>query len=487
MKKYSIYILVIAITGLGACQKDKLNPVPSTDIPDFKAFETKERITSQVNGLYSVLKNGKFLGGKFAIANEVRGEDFVNEKQNNVTLQASWKMVTTGEAQEVKELWSQGYMAINNANVFMAGMAAAGNKIVGDSIGKIYTGEAKFVRGVSYFSLLQLFARPHWDGAGSKPGLILRFDGNTKLGNYAQARSTVNEVYAQIIKDLDSAEALLPKVNPGTLTAIARANAYSAIAYKTRVYLYMEQYDKVISEAAKLVSVNAPFVSPAGHALEADIQKVFTAPYFTKESLFSLPFTISPGDFPGTQTQLGFYFTPAANPYSGNGEYSLHPNGVIADSSWKPATDARRKFIFKSGTKNYWTKFPTPSPFTDYVPVIRYAEVLLNLAEAKVRQSNAVDPTAVALLSAIRHRSDAGITYATSDFASAAALLAAIIQEKHIELLGEGFRGMEITRLGIPVPMKSSTVPATAPTASAYIWPISSDELIYNKLCVDNN
>lgn len=487
MKKYVLNILAVTVIGLGACQKGLLDPVPSTDIPDFRAFETKERIASQANGLYSVMKHGKFLGGKYAIANEVRGEDFVNEKANNVTLNATWRMVPTGEAQEVKEIWSQGYITINNVNVFLTGMNAVGNQIVGDSIAKLYAGEAKFVRGVSYFSLLQLYARPHWDGAGSRPGLIIHTEGHAKIGSYARARSTVNETYAQIIRDLDSAEALLTKPAAGALTSITRANAYSAIAYKTRVYLYMEQYDKVITEAAKLVSASAPFVSPAGHALEADVQKVFAPPYSTKESIFSLPFTGSTDDFPGTQTQLGYYFTPAAKPFTGNGEYSMHPNGVIADSSWKPATDARRRFIVQSLGKNFWTKFPTPSPFTDYIPVIRYAEVLLNLAEARARQTNSVDPTAVALLSAVRHRSDATITYTVADFANVTALLAAITKEKHIELLGEGFRSMEITRLGIPFPAKSSTVPVIAPTVAQYIWPISSDELIYNKLCVDNN
>lgn len=487
MKKYCVAILALGIISLGACQKSLLDPVPSTDIPDFKAFETKARIASQANGLYSVMKHGKFLGGKFAIANEVRGEDFVNEKANNVTLNATWRMVPTGETQEVKEIWSQGYATINNVNVFLAGMDAVGNKVVGDSIAKAYAAEAKFVRGVSYFSLLQLYARPHWDGAGAKPGVILHWEAHTKIGNYARARSIVNDVYAQIIRDLDSTETILPKVAAGTTLAVTHANAYSAIAYKTRVYLYMEQYDKVIAEAAKLVSATAPFVSPGGHALEPDIQKVFTAPYTTKESIFSLPFTGSTDDFPQTQTQLGYYFTPSAAPYTGNGEYSLHANGVISDSSWKSATDARRKFILKSGTKLYWIKFPTPSPFTDYVPVIRYAEVLLNLAEARVRQTNSIDPTAVALLSAVRHRSDATITYTAADFADVAALLKTIAQEKHIELLGEGFRSMEITRLGLSFPSKSSTVPVIAPTASQYIWPISSDELIYNKLCVDNN
>lgn len=108
------------------------------------------------------------------------------------------------------------------------------------------------------------------------------------------------------------------------------------------------------------------------------------------------------------------------------------------------------------------------------------------MAEARVRQLNTVDASAVAMLSAVRHRSDASITYTTADFTNTTDLLAAIAKEKHIELLGEGFRSMEVTRLGISFPSKSSVIPIIAPTSAQYIWPISSDEIIYNKLCVDN-
>ena len=123
MKKYS-YILAILLAGMviTGCQKDLLNSLPSTNIPDENAFDNASRIASQVNGLYSVLKNGKFAGGKVIIANEIRGEDYVNLGSNNVTLNASWRMITTGESQEVKEIWSQGYMSINNANLVIAGM-----------------------------------------------------------------------------------------------------------------------------------------------------------------------------------------------------------------------------------------------------------------------------------------------------------------------------------------------------------------------------
>ncbi|MGI4884518.1 MAG: RagB/SusD family nutrient uptake outer membrane protein [Janthinobacterium lividum] len=62
-------------------------------------------------------------------------------------------------------------------------------------------------------------------------------------------------------------------------------------------------------------------------------------------------------------------------------------------------------FVAKSGTEHFLTKYPTGTPYTDKAPVIRYAEVLLNLAEARVRSTNTVDPQALLLLNAVRRQS----------------------------------------------------------------------------------
>ncbi|SHK84266.1 SusD family protein [Chitinophaga jiangningensis] len=485
MKKISIYTLLLAM-GLASCSKDDLlNPIPAGDMPDYVAFQTKDRIASLNNGLYTRLKDGRFLGGKFQIANEVRAEDYQNELSNSVTFNLTWRRGASNETQEVKEIWNYGYLTINNANLFLDGMnAGGGSKVVGDDVAKVYIGEAKFVRALSYFSLLQLYARPYWDGNGSKPGLIIYTEGNKDKGSYQKARSTVAETYTQILKDLDEAEAALPKASAGSQQSVTHANFYSVVALKMRVYLHMGQYDKVVAEGAKIVSAAAPFVSPGGHGLQADVTKVFQAPYTTNESIFSLPFTSAVGDFPGTQTQLGYYFAPNDGPYGGNGEYTMISTGIVSDAGWK-ATDARRAMVYNDGSDNYMTKFGTPSPYTDWVPVLRYAEVLLNLAEAKARLAAGVDAGALELLNVIRHRSDPTTTFVAADFATKQDLINAITKEKHIELLGEGFRGMEVTRLGLPFVARGGIV-AVDPTAAKYIYPISSDELVYNKLCVDN-
>src|SRR5207249_1679398 len=109
---------------------------------------------------------------------------------------------------------------------------------------------------------------------------------------------------------------------------------------------------------------------------------------------------------------------------TGVGEYSLNPAGIVADAGWTIA-DARRSFNATVSGKLYLnTKFNTPSPYTDWAPVIRYSEVLLNLAEALARTNAGVDARALALLNAVRQRSDPATVLAP---ATNAALIAAIL------------------------------------------------------------
>ncbi|THU37225.1 RagB/SusD family nutrient uptake outer membrane protein [Niastella caeni] len=493
-------VFVCSVTILvTACKRDSLmDTKPTSDIPDLSVYSTKEQIVNQIRALYSSFKNGQFHGGRFLIYNDIRSEEFLNEKTNGVTGLQTWNHTLTNTVAEVNGLWAQGFLAINNCNIFLDGMAEKGTAVVGDSLSKNYTAEARLIRGYAYYCLLQLYARPYWDGNGTKPGLPLRISGNKLRADYQLARSSIAEVYAQVISDLNYAEANLPKTYGSSAAELntTRVHRNTAIALKTRVYLSMQKYAEVITEANKIVTASAPFtatVTPGvAHALQPDITKVFTT-YNTTESIFSLPMTSTTGDNPGTQNQLAYYYSPASSLGGvGNGEYALNITGIIGNNIAWPATDKRRDFVKTTGTttkKYFLSKFSAPSPYTDYVPVIRYSEVLLSLAEARVRSTNSVDAQAVALLNAVRNRSDATKTFTTGDFASATDLINAILIERRIEFLGEGRRSPDLLRLGLTIPAKSSTsssVPAIAPTDKQYIWPISSTELDLNKLCEDN-
>lgn len=492
MKKIIIQAALSGAFLLGtlACNRDLLTPIPQTSVSDASSFSTTSRVQQQLLSLYAAMKDGNFYGGRYVIYGDIRGENFINETSNLVTGADVWNLNATNSATAVQTLWYAAYLCINKCNIFIDGMATGGNTVVGNDAGARYIAEAKLIRGLSYYSLLQYYARPYADGNGSKPGVPLRLNGIKGTGQSDLARSTVADVYAQVLKDLNEAEAGLPASYSVAGENTTRAHKNTAIALKTRVYLSMQRYADVVTEANKIVSATAPFNAPTGvnHRLQADIATVFTN-FTTSESIFSMPMTTTAGDFPGTQNQLAFYYQPnATNGGTGGAEYSLNPTGIIANTNWT-ATDRRRSFVRQTGTgaiaKNWLIKYKTASPYIDYVPVIRYSEVLLNLAEAKVRTASTVDAQAVALLNAVRNRSDAATTYTTASFASADALINAILLERNIEFLGEGLRNNDLVRLLQPIPAKGS-VAAKSANENGYIWPISAQELALNKLASDN-
>ncbi len=488
MKKQIKYILALSLvlTSTVSCKKDFLTPVPQTTISDATAFDTPERMLAAIRAMYSNLKSGNFYGGRYIVYGDIRGEDFINETSNLVTGADVWSLNPTGTSQNsVKNLWAQAYFTINLCNIAIEGVTAKGPTVVGATLTNNYLGEARLIRALCYYSLLQFYARPFADGNGSMPGLPLRLTAIKGPGFSDLARSTVAQTYAQIIADLNFAETNLPLTNATAELNTTRAHRNTAIALKTRVYLSMGNYANVITEANKIVAQNvAPFSATSGvlHALQPSISTVFLTTYNTTESILSMPMTSAAGDNPGTQNQLGFYFVRNGG-VLGSAEYSLNPSGIIADAGWGAADVRKTSLIFTNGSgKKFLNKYQLPSPYLDYPPIIRYSEVLLNLAEALARTNAGVDARGLALVNAVRQRSDPSWTIVAG---TQAQLIAAIMLERRIEFLGEGLRNNDLMRLLQTIPAKGS-VAAKLPSDQGYIWPISSDEMSLNHLMIDN-
>ncbi len=489
--------IILCATGLSllfaGCKKESwLNPQPTTLITDATAFSSPERILSQINGLYASMKATNYLGSWYTIISDVRTGEFHCSNMNAATGSTMYSMLPQTTTNDVNDIWVAAYAAINKINVFLDGMDNGGDAVLDATTADAYRAEARLVRGMTYYYLLQFYARPYWDGSGSKPGLPLRLTGNTGPGNYDLARSTVAETYQQVLADLDFAEQNLPNNYSSAFLNTTRAHKNTAIALKTRVYLSMGQYANVVTEANKIVPNTAPFVasSGVGNKLEANFVDIFKSPYTSNESIFSMPFTNN--DAPGSA--LSRYYLPGTGDggtatSNGAGEYSLNKiEGIYASNLWSD-TDAR-KGLTKIGTntgKAWLTKFNQASPYIDYVPVIRYSEVLLNLSEALARSSNSIDARSLALFNAVYGRANNGSSLAASGFANATAYINRIIEERRIEFVGEGIRNGDIMRLGLTIPAKSQHAIAAVPSDDpAYILPIPSNELILNKLMENN-
>ncbi len=489
---YAAGLMTLLLFFAAGCNPDEvLNPTQPTTLSDQEAFSSPSRVLLQVNGLYASLKSGQLLGGRMQVYNEVRGEDFTNRLGNGVTALFAWNYSQLSTNAEPFNAWTNAYLTINRCNVFLKGLDDNAG-VVDEALANQYRGEARFIRAVTYYFLVNLYARPYALNNGASPGLPLRLEAETGPANRDLARSTVAEVYDQIAQDLDFAEQNLPLTYATPLLNVTRAHRNSAIAFKTRVYLAMQRYDKVVEEARKIVPQTAgPFKATSGvlHELTPNVATVFAAPYTSSESIFSLPMTTN--DVPGVQNGLGHYFNRPGSGF-GNGEYYLDPGtqGILNNPAFT-ATDARRTALLVgvttgTTTLTYVRKFPL-NPFTDYPPITRYAEVLLNYAEAQARLAAGVDPLALNLLNAVRGRSAPDAVYTETSFATSADLVNAILLERRIELMGEGFRGIDITRLGLPLPAKTGVQGSVPVSSQQYIWPIPQVELDNNRLMVQND
>jgi hypothetical protein len=493
-KVSAIVFSVTLLAGMFSCQTDLLDPQPKTSLSDQVVFDTPSRVLLQVQNLYTSMKNGSFLGGRYQIYGDIRANDFINRTSNGVTGYSVWNhTLTETSINDVNNLWIFAYQAINQINVFLQGMEDNAGKFVAPvfpenfatTTALQYKAEARLLRALAYHCLLQLYARPYIDGNGARPGLPLRLKAEKGTADNDLARATVDEVYTQIIDDLNFAEQNLPLTYSTGTQRVTRAHRNTAIALKTRVYLTKGDYPSVIAEASKIVPNSGPSYKAATgvpHELSSSIANTFAPPQETAESILSFPFTAQ--NTPGTQNQLAFYYRSSSNASvnPGGGEYGLNTKGILTDTASWGKNDARRGLVYKVGNEYFLGKYPSGTPYLDNAPVIRYSEVLLSYAEALARKNGGVDAQALDLLNAVRHRSDASYTWAPADNAE---LIKDILTERRIEFLGEGLRNMDLLRLNATIPGKGA-VPDVPSSSLNYVWPIPSGELAVNQLMTRN-
>jgi hypothetical protein len=483
LKGSIILALILLISG---CTKDEwMNPAPVTSLSDLTVFDTKDRIVAQVNGMYASLKNGWHLGGRFQAYNDLRCDNFLPNSSNLVTLFATWNHSVISSTNEVQNFWNNTYQTINVVNVFLEGLTAAweSGKVTGFLTQAEYNqfkSEALAIRAICYFDLIQMYSKPYHMGNGANRGVPLRLIANKSAEGNDLAPSTVAEVYAQILQDLNDAEGMAITNYSTTTLNITRIHKNTIIAYKTRVYLHMQNWAAVGTESAKIVPASAPFTATSGVAntLASNYASIFASPNATLESVFSLPNTSD--NNAGTQNHLAHYFG------SGSGESYYLVSGPGSLYSTMDGNDARKAMMQVVAGNPYLTKFTDQSTRSDWAPVIRWSEVLLNRSEALVRAGGSVTQAAVDLLNAVRTRSLATGAYTLADFGSAAQFYDAILLERNMEFLGEGIRNLDLMRLGLTIPGKVSatfgSVGAVPSTSQSYFWPVPDSELSYNKL-----
>ncbi|MEP6262300.1 MAG: RagB/SusD family nutrient uptake outer membrane protein [Gillisia sp.] len=499
------FVFVLGVSLFTGCTEENvLDLEPYNQVSEDAAFSTPALIELSLTGMYNAAQRGDYVGqGRgypFGAASIQQGD---NRGEDVVNTQTFYQLTYTGtyDPSTLNNvfMWSDTYRLINRANIVIQGVnTAIENGVITQEVGDDYLGQAKFMRAIAHLELISHFAKPYESaGANSNLGIPYRdipftTEANIEAG-IAQGRNTVHEVYTKIISDLDDAEATLAtKAERGGTAGIVRATVEAAIAYKTRAYLHMREWQKVITEGEKILG---------DYSLTADPNDVFENGYNNTESIFSMENTAN--NNPGVNAALG-------SQYNRRALVVISPI-VWRNEFWLP-NDLRRSdelVSMRSGIP-HTNKYKDDVNYSDATPLMRYAEVLLNVAEAYARLDRLDE--ALDLLNEVRDRSLPAGAASYTAFASKEALLRAIIGERRIEFVMEGKRWQDVHRLqvdtfvdydGVPAKVANGFPPATAYTLGTpysgpygveaipysdfrFLWPIPQQEMNNNPNMVQN-
>lgn len=154
-----------------------------------------------------------------------------------------------GSSSGAKDPYSNLYNRIRGCNVVMDMLPEVSGP---DTDKEQIRGEALVLRAYYYLMLVNLYGWPYNDAVHDKNtslGVPIISKGN--ISDEAVARSTVKQVYDLITADIENAVLLLEKKK--SRSTVFRINYRSAWLLASRIYLYMEQWDKVIEYTNKLI------------------------------------------------------------------------------------------------------------------------------------------------------------------------------------------------------------------------------------------
>ncbi|AZA85162.1 RagB/SusD family nutrient uptake outer membrane protein [Chryseobacterium lactis] len=240
-------------------------------------------------------------------------------------------------------IWNAGYKSIIGCNKVILKIPEGKDAATDQLIGENY-----FLRAYVYFSLVNVFGKPYNQGT-SNPGVPLKISDDV---NDLPARATVGQIYDQVVSDLKKAEQLMT-VDKDNIYASKKA----AQALLSRVYLYMENNDKAIEYAEKVI--NSGKYSLLSNA---DLPSYATkTPETNKETIFAFKYNRD-GDYSDGWYTIGSMYANIQN--VGWGE--MYASSSYLDVINQNPQDARLKFIspkYNSPTTPvaYWVQQGTNS------------------------------------------------------------------------------------------------------------------------------
>lgn len=280
MKTKLSYLTVALAIGLGfaSCEMDYYpSDEQSSDVL------LQESSSSIMDGCYSLLKDEvEYLGWPsgnsycrhyFQLAEFPSDNICLSGKSTDPLFQAT-TYTMTDNLQNVGTLWMLGYKIIFMTNTLIENIDES------NPDEQQILGEAYFMRALMHLNLVTLFAKPYHPDERSNAGIPLR----TATQSKETKRNTVGEVYDQIVDDLIKAAALMGESRGNA----GYASHDAALGLLSRVYLYMEDYNKCIATVNTMLGGSGlGYIDPSAK-LDPSLATYFANAKTSKETLFCI-------------------------------------------------------------------------------------------------------------------------------------------------------------------------------------------------------
>ncbi len=232
-KYLSVLALASLLFGATSCS-DYIDIDPENSVPEEKVDYTNlDNMYMPVSGVYAKVRTGAMHWVIWPLSIVRDGDVWSGKPDDQAPLVDMGNYNYDQGFWGLNEMWNQYYGIIKVANSALESLdeyAVYATTDAQKATNRSYQGEVKFLRAYAYYRLVQAF--------GSVT--ILRSNTQTNL-----TRSTIEAVNKYMLEDLEYAYNNCPEVRPNEMAHIGAVSAYSAKALAAKVYLNMGQYDQV--------------------------------------------------------------------------------------------------------------------------------------------------------------------------------------------------------------------------------------------------
>lgn len=440
----------IVLATLAGCGKDFLNQSPEANLTDKNYWQTESDIQQGVNGAYSSLRGmGTFSNWIFG---EMRSDNTTFQynapQRGQVNREQVDQFLANSTNTLIQDYWRDAYASILRCNDVLENIV---NISMTEAAKKQAIGEVKFLRAFHYFNLVRQFG-----------GVPLRLTVTKSPDDAAsKGRATTEEVYQQIILDLTDASNDLPNVGDYTAKDKGRVSKGSANALLGKVYMTLKRFDDALIALRKV----------SGYSLVPNYADIFKPDNKNNvESIFEIQYYATTGT--NLSSNFMYWFVPFN---SGSVITQDQTTNLSYDSGWNTPTtdlistyeagDLRKDVSLAEGftdasgfvavpyVKKFNHGFVLPGQTDVNFPVLRYADVVLMIAESLNEQGFVADGEAFTLLNDIRRRGNLLPKTTTNPVAalrvtSQDQFRQAVAQERQVELAFENHRWYDLVRTG---------------------------------------